>query len=274
MRSLGLAATAKRQPSYDVNVMLEHIWVQFADCARINVVVPNPEFFDRHDVAALPLVDKVWAKTSIARSIFAQLGCSVTLIGFDSEDRKDEHCAPEKIFLQLAGSSSLKGTTRLLEVWSRHPEWPELLVVGKAGATGLQAANIRICAGYLADDEVKRLQNRCAVHICTSETEGWGHYLVEALGVGALVITLDAPPMNELVTRDRGWLLSCRASRHQGLAQRYLFDEAALVSAVEQINEMPEQAVRAVGARARSWFLDNKKNFNGRISRAVHELRV
>ena len=280
VRAIRPRLRAKRQPHFEINVMLEHVWAQFAGQASYNVVVPSPEFFDQHDVNTLPLVDKIWATTREAERIFSQLGCSVSFIGFDSEDRRDQPDRPheprerEKIFFHLAGSSPLKGTTRLLEIWSRHPQWPLLNVVGRVAAPRVPAPNVRIYAGYMENTELQALQNRSAIHICTSETEAWGHYLVEGLGVGALVVTLDAPPMNELVAHERGLLLSCHAGRRQKLAQCYRFDEVALVDAVQQILEMPEHELAAIGERARAWFLNNKNGFNARVHAALGELRA
>ena len=54
----------------DVNLMLEHVWLQYLSTAPINVAVPNPEWFDRHDRRFLAEVDSVWAKTSLhARAV-------------------------------------------------------------------------------------------------------------------------------------------------------------------------------------------------------------
>ena len=50
---------------------------------------------------------------------------------------------------------------------------------------GAPAANIDHRIGYLDEAELKRLQNAHVFHLCPSETEGFGHYLVEAMGIGA-----------------------------------------------------------------------------------------
>lgn len=266
-----------RTPEYDLNVMLEHIWTQFFDVARCNIVVPNPEWFDRHDLRFLSYVDHVWAKTLNTQRIFERLESNVLQIGFDSEDCYRPEIARERVFFHLAGKSTMKGTLCLLDLWRRHPEWPKLLVVQHAAKENNNAsadANIEIHTEYLEDTALKSLQNRCLFHLCTSETEGWGHYLVEALSVGAITITLDAPPMNELVTSERGLLLMPCQTRRQKLAKLYLFDETALVAVVQQAMTMNAAEISSRSTAARQWFLMNKEGFGGRIKGALNALNI
>ena len=86
------------------------------------------------------------------------------------------------------------------------------------------APNIDHRIGHLSDGELRRLQNSHRFHLCPSQTEGSGHYLVEALSVGATTLTLDAAPMNELVTADRGLLVPIAHTGTQYLATTNFFD--------------------------------------------------
>ena len=212
----GGAGSKARTVGADVNLMLEHVWLQYLSTAPINVAVPNPEWFDRHDRRFLAEVDSVWAKTSYTSELFRALGCSTTYIGFDSEDRYEAGIAKQRTYFHLAGKSTMKGTDRLVRVWQRHPEWPRLILVQHKdrSAPPPAAPNIEARVGYLSDKEMRRLQNESLFHLCLSLTEGWGHYIVEAMGVGAVTITVDARPMNELVGADRGVLVPYRGDRH------------------------------------------------------------
>lgn len=259
-------------PMYDLNVMLEHVWVHHLRLARYNVVIPNPDFFDRHDVGAVGEVDKVWCKTQEGARIFRSMNAPVTHIGFDSDDRWLPDIARRRTCLHLAGSSKLKGTERLLQAWALHPQWPELLVVGRLAFSPPTAANIRVIAGYVEDDKLRRMQNESLIHVCTSETEGWGHYLAEALSVGAAVITVAAPPMNELVTEQRGWLLPGRPAGHHQLAACYEFNSEALEETMNSLGVASDEELTMRGARARIWFLENKQGFHGRVVNALREL--
>ena len=157
----------------------------------------------------------------------------------------------------------MKGTDRLVRVWQRHPEWPRLILVQHKDAAPLPpvAPNIDARVGYLSDQEMRTLQNESLFHLCLSLTEGWGHYIVEAMGVGAVTITVDARPMNELVGADRGVLVPYRATGTQRLATTYQFDEAGLEAAIERTIAMSDAECAQLGARARAWFVDNKSGF-------------
>lgn len=256
-----------RAPRYDLNLMLEHIRDEYAPLARRNAMIPNPEWQWPGEVARLPTLDHVLVKTRHAEPIFRSRGCNATYIGFTSPDRLDRAVSRRREFFHLAGRSELKGTQRLLALWRRHPEWPRLTVVQHAitANPGPAAANIDHRIGYIDDAALKRLQNALRFHLCPSETEGYGHYLVEALSVGAIVVTNDAEPMNELVTRERGIPIACRASGQKNLATTYEFDEMAMTAAVERLVGTDATELVDLGAAARAWYEDNDRGFRERL---------
>jgi hypothetical protein len=148
----GSAGAKVQTARADVNLMLEHVWLQYLSTAPVNVAVPNPEWFDRHDRRFLAEVDSIWAKTAYTRELFRALGCSTTYIGFDSDDRYDSETAKQRTYFHLAGKSTMKGTDRLVRVWQRHPEWPRLILVQHAdGARTAGRAEHRARVAYLSD---------------------------------------------------------------------------------------------------------------------------
>lgn len=260
---------------YDINLMLEHVWPQFLHQAVRNVLVPNPEWFDRRDLAFLSAADGVWAKTTLAEQLFAARGCRTTHIGFDSCDRYEPAIARQTRFLHLAGRSPLKGTARLLALWRRHPEWPVLTIVQDLEADvrhGEGARNLVLRAGFLPDEELRSLQNAHRFQLCTSEAEGWGHYIAESMSVGAVTLTCDAPPMNELVSPERGVLIGSHAGARHNLATLCYFDEPALEAQITRVLAMAPAQWDGIGSAARTWFLDNKHGFAARVQRALDEL--
>lgn len=256
---------------FDFNVMLEHIRPEYLALARCNVFVPNPEWFGAEDAALLRHVDLVLAKTSHAQSIFKSLGCATRYLGFTSPDRFDSGVRREGRFFHLAGRSVHKGTEALLDLWEQHGEWPRLTIVQhpKTAHRRRVAANIDHRIGYLPDAELRELENRHLFHLCPSQTEGFGHYIVSALSLGAVTLTVDAPPMNELVTPQRGLLVPYRGTGTRGLATTFHFDVQAMQARVMAAIQMDAQHADAIRRQARAWYLANDAAFRRRASEAL-----
>lgn len=261
-------------PLFDVNLMLERVRPEFARVARRNVLLPNPEYFRAQDRAALGCIDVVWAKTRHAERLFAAQGKPVRYIGFTSPDRRDAAVPRRHAFFHGPGRSANKGTTALLTLWAAHPEWPVLTVAWrrKRVALGTLPANVRLIREHLDDAAYRRLQNEHRFHLCPSQTEGYGHYLVEAMSCGAVVLTLDAEPMNELVTTARGVLVPAQANGTQDLSTLYGFREADMACAVERCAAMPQAEAEALGAAARAWFEAERAALPTRLRTALESI--
>lgn len=266
--------SSQRRYRHDINVMLERVQPELLADARCNVLVPNPEWFREDWGRWLPRFDLVLAKTRYAEAIFNNLGCATRYIGFSSRDHWLPHVARQSDFLHLPGRSNNKGTQALLRLWSEHPRWPKLTLVWRSREAGLAHApdNVEWIRDRLDDAALEQLQNAHAFHLCPSETEGYGHYLAEALGVGAVTITLDAPPMNEMVTAERGVLCPAKPAGAQALATLYRFEAKAMQASIERCIAMDEDERRTIGERARTWFEENQRAFPARLCDALREL--
>lgn len=256
---------------FDLNIMLEHVFPEYLPWARATAFIPNPEWCAPADVAALDRVALVLAKTHTAERLFATRSTATAYIGFTSPDRLDRDVPRQRTFFHLAGRSGNKGTESLLALWRTHPEWPTLTVVQspRTAKPGAPAANIRHRVDYVADDELRVLQNAHRFHLCPSETEGFGHYLVEAMSVGAVALTLDATPMNELVQPDRGILVPASRTGTQNLATTHFFGEPAMAAAIDQLLRLSDSELESRGRAARSWYEKNNAAFPQRLINAV-----
>lgn len=261
---------------FDLNIMLEHVQPAFFGVAQRNLFIPNPEWMSPRDARHLHRFDALLAKTRIAATTFEARGLRTIYIGFHSSDCLQPEIARQPRFLHLAGASRMKGTRRLLALWHRHPEWPPLLVL-QSPRTAHRATtdhpNVEHRIATLSDiDEIRQLQNSHAFHLCLSETEGWGHYIVEAMSCGGVVVTCDAPPMNELVRPQRGMLVGVNEAGPLNAAMRYHFDETALEATIERIRMMDPDQYARMGAAARTWFETNRQGFPGRLQSALDQL--
>ena len=260
---------------YDLTIFYQDIVGAWLDAAPLNCLVPNQEWFDESQLHLLARIDLVLAKTRHATDVFGRMGCRVEYTGFTAEDRKLRDVEPDlSRWLHVAGRSPLKGTGAVIEAWHANPQLPHLLVVENTGWMGAQttAANLSFIHDYVPDRVLRVLQNWCGVHLCPSEAEGWGHYLVEGMSVGAVVITTDAPPMNELVTDERGVLCPYDSSRARALGVTYRVSPATLADTVEAVVRRPAEELYELGCRARAFYDENDGAFAHRFVKAVGDL--
>ncbi|NJN21387.1 MAG: glycosyltransferase family 4 protein [Leptolyngbya sp. RL_3_1] len=270
-RALASRLQPPSNPDYDINIFIEDLDPGWFSKARQNDLIPNQEWFHYRWLPYLFGIDRVLAKTRRAQTIFATLGCPTNFISFTSEDRFDPSQPKDySRFFHLAGNSPYKGTDTLLKLWQQHPEWPQLVVIQSAKqAKPLSAANICYQVGHIDDHQLQVEQNRCGIHLCLSETEGFGHYIVEAMSCQALVVTTDAAPMNELITEERGLLVAVAQSQRQGLDQRHFVDSHALETCIQTIIAMDDAQKQTLGTQAREWYLANQRRFETRLQWAL-----
>lgn len=254
-----------------INIFLERLHPTLFNTARINILMPNPEWTLPKWLEHLTSLDFVLVKTRHAETIFSDLGCKTHYTGFSSEDRWLPDVKKQAGFFHLAGKSTNKGTEILIAVWQKHPDWPLLTIVQhpKRAEVDFSTHNIRHVIRYVDDAELKLMQNQHRFHLCISDTEGFGHYLMEAMSMQAVVIATDAPPMNELVTEDRGLLVGYDRTTRQNLAICYHVGEAQLKSTIERALKMSDREASGLGVVAREFFLSNDTQFRKRIQQLM-----
>ena len=279
---LGKAMTARdwlRRP-FDLNVHIEdirpgHLWM-----AKRNVLIPNQEWFRDWCRPHLPAIDAVWAKSRLAGRLFAELGCTTRFVGWSGADRKAPGASGRKALtaLHISGASREKGTEAVLDVWSRNPDWPMLRVLRRTRAyrgdliswrERVPAANIEIITERVDEPTLVRMQNESALCLCPSEAEGFGHVIAEGMSVGAVVITTDAPPMNELVTRGTGLLVAVERSRPMGLGERYVVSLDDLEEKIRLALAMTDAEREAMGQAARAQFEAMNEGFRERLAASL-----
>ncbi|TYZ69280.1 hypothetical protein PybrP1_007075 [[Pythium] brassicae (nom. inval.)] len=115
-------------------------------------------------------------------------------------------------FIHTAGASAQKGTRQVVECWLSRPDFPPLDLVIKndsyqwmfgpphnLDARVRSATNIRLLNTQVKPIEFGRMIAEAAFFLCTSVMEGYGHYINQARASGGVIVTTDAPPMNELI---------------------------------------------------------------------------
>ncbi len=258
---------ARRQAAARI-IHIERAFPSWFSAAGENVLIPNQERFPKRHIGRLKGIDRVLAKTRHAAEIFSNLGVRTEYLGFTSHDRCDASIEKDwSRFFHLAGGSTVKGSEDILDLWARHPQWPELVLVQKArNAPAHVPDNVALKSGFLEESELNRLQNACGIHICPSRTEGWGHHIVEGMSCGALVLTTDAPPMNEHISEECGLVISYTRSEPRHLGTSYYVDPQALEAAIERVLAMPDRQRDELGRNARHRYLQIDADFRRRVA--------
>lgn len=254
------AAAGLRAPSFDLQLFTQDLSPRLLPFSKRNLLLPMQEWFAPRDVPLLRGFDTIICQSSHALEIFAPLHHDVRCLPFTSVDRFQPVAAAERNrILHIAGRSPYKGTAQLVRIWQRHPEWPLLTVTHAEGVLPpLGARNIEQHIGHLPDAQIQRFQNEAWLHIQTSEAEGFGHCLFEAMSCGGVVLTVDAPPMNELISAERGEgvLVPHAGSTPLNMGFRFLADEEALESSLADLLMRGREGTMHIGDAARRRFLE------------------
>lgn len=260
---------------WDLTLFVERVVPAWMTLSPRNVLIPNPEWMQ--DGPYVRRLDAIWSKTGSAMSALQRLGVPTFEIGFTTPDRRlawNGRTEPVdwRAALHVAGDNPTKGTLGLVELWQRHPEWPLLTIVTRGKRVVLPPElppNINLICRFVPDQELAALQARCGLHFCLSEVEGFGHTLAEAQSLGVVVVTVDAPPMNEIVTPERGVLVPATPFAPMRLGYRYRFDSGALEGQVDRLLGSSQEDLAALGEAGRTWFETNDRAFRQRLIGAV-----
>ena len=227
----------------DVQLHLEIVDERTLKSGLVNVLIPNPEWFFRNWISTLRSFDYVFCKTHHAAHVMKSYWVPqdrIVYTGFTSVDmmRKDQYRIP--MFAHFAGVSEAKGTNEVIQAFKQMPDIR--LTVYARGVNERRCErltkgvnNIDVVSGKLKEEDYAIELNKHLFHVCPSTYEWFGHYINEARSVGALIITTNAEPMNELVNNTHGLLVSCTQGKKQGLVRHSIPSISSIVEAVQTL---------------------------------------
>lgn len=257
-----------------VSVHLEAICYSRLFAHDLHVLIPNQEWFSPGQFDLLSYVDRIWAKTDFALQLFSEFRRGVEYIGFCSEVDPGVGVDPcGRYFFSRIGISRFRGAERLVEAWRQHPEWPLLkMVIDPSCRPVNPPANVQYLDFFSTTEEYVACATSALFHIYATETEGFGHSIVESMGYGALVLVTDAPPMNEVANKDCALLIAASYSGQKWFSPRFLVDLAALEAVVERALTLDHATLEQVVANARAQPGLLKDNFYQHLSLAINKL--
>lgn len=257
-------------PFADINIFFEHIVPDKFSWARLNWFVPNPEWFIS-GTHCLDSLDLILCRTHEVERIFQAMHKPTYYLGFTSPDCYESDIPKDySQLLHLAGLSISKGTQTVIDLWERNSSLPLLsLVTRRPWSFSIEnPENLNVYGFWLSENDLRRFQNNCGIHLCPSETEGFGHYIMEAMSVGAVIVTTDAPPMNEFITDPR-CLVPYHHSGIMRLAQTYYVDQDLLEAQIQCLAQLPLEELEEIGKNNRLRYLKLKEQFLERLENLI-----
>jgi len=263
-----------RQPSmprHDIAIFLELWNPRLMYYANKTIGIFNIEWFQRQWTIGLHACTQLWTKSEEAQTIFThQLGLRKSIYtGFMSRDMCDPDVPRELTAVHLRGKSTLKGTNAVLQAWATNPDLPPLTVISSDHLD--VPAGVRLL-NRLDEDQLTHELNRAQIHVCPSETEGWGHYIAEGMSVGGVVVTTNASPMSEHITPDVGMLIPPVAKSRHGLATTWRVDARGIARAVRTVADMNPEQRADMGTRACARFHARTHAFKAMALQLLAEL--
>lgn len=236
--------------------------------------IPNSEWFLRGFEGTLQYVHKVICKTRDCFQIWSkkvgEKNC--VYIGWEALDLYDPSVERKRTFLHVAGKSATKNSKAVLDAWRLY-NLPFYLTVLAWHPYVIpyceRVHNVKhiVRAG---EEELKQLMNENIFHIMPSEYEGFGMAFHEGLGCGAIMITVNAPPMNEAM----GALLSgvfvapSKVSKRME-APAYSVSPESIVCAVNDVSTFQQQDLDNRQRQARTSFESDRDNFRTAFARLI-----
>lgn len=247
-----------------LNIHLELVGgIHFTSYAK-NIYIPNPEWCIPQWMSRAARFDVMFAKTRFTERVFSTSKFrEIVYTGFTSEDRWRPGTKKKPKALHLAGNSMFKNTIPLVEQWKQS--YPPLTVVAsnRQLLSRLKKikpkSNVTIVGKHLPDETITEMLNGAMWVVQPSASEGFGHCIVEAMAVGAVVIGLDAPPMNEFPTVN----LPARQVGVQHFGKLFTIED---ISPIERAFELRD------GSSNRQWYLENDKRFEQQFITEVENI--
>ena len=259
-----------------VGIHLESIFYEKLFRAEQHILIPNQEWFEVSHIPLLTYMRAVWVKSLFAQEIFAQYKPPVQYISFFSivAEFDAKTIKRRDYFFSRTGMSRYRGAHNLINVWAHHPEWPPLkIVIDPSVRPAVKPDNVEFLDIFPRHEDFVSFASGSLFHIYATETEGFGHSILEAMGYGALVMVTDAPPMNEIANENCALMLTAEYSGQKSIAPRFAVKPSALEQAVEKALVMSDEEIAAITSAAQQRVLDFKQAFYAQLEKAIGNLR-
>ena len=250
----------------------------------LHILIPNPEWISPVSGARIFQMSEIWHKTHYSKLVFQNAFPEKRhiYIGFTSID-PGYNAHHNRNFAHFKGKSVTRNSEKILSIWYRRRDLPELKLQFFTNALEadffafpewLNWQNISVKMGNVSNEDYFEGLSSAGIHLCTSEVEGFGHYINESRAMGAVIITTDAPPMNELIDSQSGVLISPLSTTQMSLGFRHLISEESIEEAINQVLKISDEELMLIRKNARKRYLKDRQNFITQIQNTFSNLVV
>jgi len=232
-----------------VVIMFEHTF-EFSAKPLVSLLFVNPEWLLAQDIKRIEsgLVDVLLAKSRDAefrlKSRFVDN--DVVFTGFSSRRLPLLPISPNyDLAIHVRGFARQKGSDAVLRAYSASDQQlPPCVCTMRTFDSAVPSFNAKIGKNCnlvfrdIAQPALDRMVRRRGLHLCPSEREGFGHYIFGPMSIGAIILTTDAPPMNELIDSNCGVLVPA-AIEDMGLYVNAKVTSSALKERVFAFRSLP-----------------------------------
>ena len=180
--------------------------------------------------------------------------------------------------IHLAGKSPYKMTDVVLKTWHNNKSLPHITITCFNRCltdcnNNLQkdnnqqyikeSSNIKLYTDLVPHNIINELKSNSGCYMCPSVKEGYGHYINEGRYNGAVVITTNAPPMNELINNSNGILIDCIKKPYNRceFLYEYFVSEKDVLKAMNKYLNLSEKEKIDLGQNAKKQFINDTAFF-------------
>jgi glycosyltransferase involved in cell wall biosynthesis len=309
----------KNQEKYDINFFLEHIIPNnYTDIfpSILNIFMPNQELFITFN--ELSKINYILCKSKLALTYFKYIKkekkynytCYYTKFttNIPKEIKNKTIIKNKNLFVHFAGKSSMKGTDSLVYCWMKNngflhidpnielhitcyrtcfkkmkknlKEYHNFDFFLKSENDLIKYKNLYLHVIPISDELYKKFLVEANVSICTSTQEGYGHYINEARYFETFILSLDHPPMNELVKNEKNGILIDKLDKEkkEWLQEYTSYPLYKVYPNIEQLKEKLIYCIKnkdnlhILGKNGKNMFLKDKRYFKKKMNVIINNV--
>jgi len=185
----------------DVNIFLEVPCRSAFPWAKVNIVVPNPDWWykDAWQWVLNEPSTVLFHRSKFSEGLFQNFNRNFQISwrpqNFDYKNRNESVKLFQALYMVGGSVNKLAACKIVVDAWKA--EYPPLVIVASERNYIVDKPNVKWITKYISDAEKLSLQQESQFHVVASLAEGFGYTMCEALQHGAVPLWTDLEVYNE-----------------------------------------------------------------------------